>query len=104
MSFNSGKTFKEMLAAAGEIAGERWPDFSAAMEQALEQERDALRELASEWMRSGLSDKELDAKLQQFQQRFSTFVAKQNQVEPELLERTVQAALNSYWKSLMEAL
>lgn len=109
MSFNSGKTFKEMLEAAHQIAEEQWSALEAPMQEVLDTERDALRELASEWMRSGLSDKELDARLEQIQQRFTAAVAKEVKVrdlraDDDLLKRAVEAALNSYWKSLMEAL
>ena len=104
MSFNSGKTFKEMLAAAGEIADDQWGALEQPMEKVLGSERDALRELASEWMRSGLSDKELDAKLQQLHQRFTAALAEEVDVEQDLLDRVVQAAINSYWKALMAAL
>jgi len=104
LSFNSGKTFKEMLDAAGEIADDQWGVLKQPMEEVLDAERDALRELASEWMRSGLSDKELDAKLQHLHQRFTAALEKEVEVERDLLERVVQAAINSYWKSLMAAL
>jgi hypothetical protein len=104
LSFNSGKTFKEMLDAAAEIADEKWALMEKPMEDVLDAERDSLRELASEWMRSGLSDKELDARLQKLHQRFTAELAKEIEVEEDLLARAVQAAINSYWKSLMEAL
>jgi len=104
LSFNSGKTFKEMLDAAGEIAGDQWSVLEHPMEEILDAERDSLRELASEWMRSGLSDKELDTKLQHLHQRFVAALAKEVEVEQDLLERVVQAAINSYWKALMAAL
>ncbi len=104
MSFNSGKTFKEMLEAAKEVAGDNWDRLEAPTELVLEEERDALRELASEWMCSGLNDKELDAKLQQLNKRFGSAIAQGVEVEPELLERVVQSAFNVYWEALMKAL
>lgn len=104
MSFNTGKTFKEMLGAAAEIGGDQWRVLEQPMGKVLDAERDSLRELASEWMRSGLSDKELDAKLQQLHQRFTAAIAQEVKVDQDLLERVVQAALNSYWKALMAAL
>lgn len=104
MSFNSGKTFKEMLEAAAGVAGEHWDILEEPTEQVLTTERDALRELASEWMCSGLNDKELDAKLQQFQQRFNSTIAQEVEVEQELLKRVVQSAFNVYWEALMKAL
>ena len=93
-----------MLDAAGEIAGDQWSILEQPMEEVLETERAGLRELASEWMRSGLSDKELDAKLQQLHQRFTAALEEKIEIEQELLERVVQAAINSYWKALMAAL
>ena len=109
MSFNSGKTFKEMLDAAAEVAGEQWSTIEESLKTVLDDKRDSLRELASEWMRSGLSDKELDARLEQMHQRFTADIAKEVKakdikVDDDLLKRVVEAALNSYWKSLMEAL
>ncbi|MFA5701048.1 MAG: hypothetical protein WC913_07200 [Desulfuromonas sp.] len=104
MSFNSGKTFKEMFEAAAEVAGEHWGILEEPAEQVFEVERDALRELASEWMCSGLNDKELDAKLEQLHKRFNSAIAQQVEVEPELLERVVQSAFNVYWEALMKAL
>ncbi len=104
MSFNSGKTFKEMFDAAGEIAEDKWSVLEQPMEEVLDTERDSLRELASEWMRSDLSDKELDAKLQHLHQRFTATLTKKVEVEKELLGRVVDAAINCYWKALMEAL
>ena len=104
MSFNTGKTFKEMLDAAEEIAAEQWSTLQQPMQEVLESERDALRELASEWMRSDLSDKQLDSRLQHLHKRFSEALEKKAEVEHELIERVVEAALNNYWKSLMAAL
>lgn len=104
LSFNTGKTFKEMLDAAAEIAADQWGTLQDPMEEVLESERDALRELASEWMRSDLSDKQLDSRLQHLHKRFSEALEKKVGGEHELIERVVDAALNSYWKSLMAAL
>ncbi|MDD2558087.1 MAG: hypothetical protein RBR43_05790 [Desulfuromonadaceae bacterium] len=104
MSFNSGKTFKEMLEGAAEVAGEHWDILEEPAEKVFDTERDALRELASEWMCSGLNDKELDTRLQQLHQRFNSAIAQEVDVEPELLERVVQKAFNIYWEALMKAL
>jgi len=93
-----------MFDAAGEIAEDSWSVLEQPMEEVLDTERDSLRELASEWMRSDLSDKELDAKLQHLHQRFTAALTKKVEVEKELLERVVDAAINCYWKALMEAL
>lgn len=104
MAFNSGQTFKDMLSAAQAAAQQHWPVLQASFEQAMEQQRERMREISAEWIRSGVSDKTLDGQLEELQQFFMLVLAKVPDADPPTAQKAVQAALNCYWEALMAAL
>lgn len=103
MSFNSGQSFKEMVEAARQVAQEHWVVLEEPFEQVMEQQRERLREVAADWFRAGMSDKELDAQLQELQQQFVTLLA-DCAVAEDVRQKAVQAALNCFWEGLMAGL
>ena len=63
MAFNSGQAFKEMTEAAQASAEERWTDLEKPFARVMDAQRDALRELATEWFHQEMSDKVLEERL-----------------------------------------
>ncbi|MBN2646096.1 MAG: hypothetical protein JXR59_11570 [Desulfuromonadaceae bacterium] len=105
MAFNSGQTFKDMLEAAAMAADDDWNLIETAMTQLMESERETLREVAVEWIRSGISDKALDGQLENLQKRYCDYLcAQDSDLDDGLCRKTVQAALSRFWEALMEAL
>lgn len=104
MSFNSGKTYKDMLCAAQAVAQEHWPVLQAPFEQVLEQQRERMRELSGDWIRTGISDKALDAELEELQQVFNLVFEKIPQLDQEVAHKATRAALNCFWEALMAGL
>lgn len=103
MSFNSGQSFKEMIEAARGVGQEQWPVLEQPFEQVMEQQRERLREVAADWFRAGMSDKELDGQLEELQQQFVAQLS-DCAVDEVLRQKVVQAALNCFWEGLMAGL
>ena len=104
MAFNSGKTYKDMLSAAQEVAQEHWDMLQSPFEQVMEQQRDHLREISGDWIRTGISDKVLDAQLEELQRIFMLVFEKIPQADRDICQKATKAALNCFWEALMAAL
>lgn len=104
MAFNSGQTFKEMVEAAEVVVGDNWSILQLPVEEQMEQQRERMREIAADWLRAGVSDKVLDAQLEELHQQFMSALVPHAGVDSELCDKAVAAALNCFWKSLMAGL
>ncbi|MEA3465644.1 MAG: hypothetical protein U9R29_06520 [Thermodesulfobacteriota bacterium] len=104
MAFNSGKTYKDMLGAAQEAAQEHWVVLQGPFEQVMEQQRDHLREIAGDWIRTGISDKVLDTQLEDLQRIYMLVFEKIPQADLNICQKATKAALNCFWEALMAAL
>ncbi len=104
MSFNSGKTYSDMLEVAQIAAQDQWQVLQSPFEQALEQQRERMREIAGEWIRSGTSDKVLDAQLEELFQVLMLILEKIPELDKETCTKATRAAINCFWESLMAAL
>lgn len=104
MAFNSGKTYSDMLAAAQDVAQDQWQVLQSPFEQALEQQRERMREIAGDWIRSGTSDKVLDVQLEELNQVLTLILEKIPELDKETCAKAVKAAIDCFWESLMAAL
>ncbi|OQY23396.1 MAG: hypothetical protein B6I37_05365 [Desulfobacteraceae bacterium 4572_35.2] len=104
MAFNSGKTYKDMLCVAQDVAQEHWSVLQAPFEQVMEQQRERMREISGDWIRTGISDKALDADLAELQQVFIIVFEKIPQLDQKLSQKATKAALNCFWEALMAGL
>ena len=93
-----------MLVAAQEGAQEHWAVIQSPFEQVMEQQRERMRDISSDWIRSGISDKALDAQLQELQQVFMLVFEKIPDADMDSCQRATKAAITVFWESLMEAL
>lgn len=104
MAFNSGKTYKDMLCVAQEVAEDHWQILQGPFEQVMEQQRDRMREISGDWIRTGISDKVLDEELDELQQVFVLVFEKMPQLDQPLAQKATKAALNCFWEALMAGL
>jgi hypothetical protein len=104
VAFNSGKTYSDMLAVAQEVAQDQWQVLQTPFEQALEQQRERMREISGEWIRSGTSDKVLDAQLEEVYQVIMLILEKIPELDKETCAKVTKAAIDCFWESLMAAL
>lgn len=104
MAFNSGKTYSDMLAVAQDAAQDQWQALQSPFEQALEQQREHMREIAGEWIRSGTSDKVLDTQLAELYQIIMLILEKVPELDKEACAKSTKAAIDCFWESLMSAL
>ncbi|PLX95646.1 MAG: hypothetical protein C0620_03835 [Desulfuromonas sp.] len=104
MSFNSGQTFKEMVEAAQAGSEERWSALEEPFTRMMEEQRELLRELATEWFHDEMSDKVLDERLKALRQTFVGELVSRSGLAPSVCEKAAQAALNCFWESLMAGL
>ncbi len=104
MAFNSGQTYKDMLVAAQLAAGNHWGILQAPFEQVMEQQRERIREISGDWIRSGTSDKVLDAQLEELQHIFRLVFEKNADIDIEIAKKASKAAINCLWEALMAAL
>ncbi|EAT17197.1 hypothetical protein [Desulfuromonas acetoxidans] len=104
MAFNSGQAFKEMTEAAQASADERWGALEQPFANVMEAQRDALRELATEWFHQEMSDKVLDERLKVLREHFVEALVVDSSAGRAVCDKAVQAALNCFWESLMAGL
>lgn len=104
MAFNSGKTYNDMLEAAQKAAQEQWPLLQGPFEQAMDLQRERMREIAGDWIRSGTSDKILDAQLEELGQVILLVLEKIPELDREISKRATKAAIDCFWEGLMVAL
>lgn len=104
MAFNSGKTYKDMLCVAQEVAQEHWTVLQAPFEQVMEQQRERMREISGDWIRTGISDKALDTELEELQNVFTLVFEKIPQLDQTVAKKATTAALNCFWEALMAGL
>jgi len=104
VAFNSGKTYNDMLEAAKGAAQGHWDLLQAPFEQAVELQRERMREIAGEWIRSGTSDKVLDAQLEELFQVVMLILEKKSELDNETCKKATKAAINCFWEALMAAL
>jgi len=104
VAFNSGQTFKEMVEAAQNSAEDAWSALGPPFEQVMEEQRDTLRELATEWFHEEMSDKALDERLAGLRQQFVETLVVRCAAGRQVCDKAVQAALNCFWESLMAGL
>ena len=104
MAFNSGQAFKEMTEAARVSAEDRWSALEQPFSQVMETQRDALRELATEWFHQEMSDKVLDERLGVLREQFVETLVVDSSAGRSVCDKAVQAALNCFWEALMAGL
>ncbi len=104
MAFNRGKTYKEMLSAAQDVSAAHWEVLRAPFEQVMEQQQERMKEISTDWIRTGISDKALDAQLQELQQIFILVLEKIPDADQEICRRATKAAITRFWEALMAAL
>ena len=104
MAFNSGKTYTDMLEAARDVAQDEWAILRGPFEQVMDQQRERMREISGDWIRSGTTDKILDTHLAELQQIFLLVFEKIPGLDMEISKKATKAALDCFWEALMAAL
>lgn len=103
MAFNAEQTEKDMLASVQAVMGGEWPKISDAMQQVLQDEREALHKIAAAYATGKINDDDLKSQLEDEKDTFKAGLSMVHAVSTASIQKAVNAALDTFWKAVSAA-
>ncbi|MBL6996652.1 hypothetical protein [Desulfobacula sp.] len=104
MSFNIEQTITGMLdAAKGVFAGE-WPMIKDDMKRVLEDEKNALRDIAEARLRGDINDEELEEQLKDEKVAFQAGLSMVSASTKATIQRAIDAVSDVFWTAVKTAI
>ena len=103
MSFNAEQTEKDMLASVQAVMGGEWPKIRDAMQQVLQDEREALQKIAVAYAAGKINDDDLKSQLEDEKDTFKAGLSMVKAVSTAAMQKAVNAAIDTFWKAVSAA-
>lgn len=104
MSFSLEQTFKDMLEAAKRVFAEEWPMVKDNMKRVLDDEKEALKEIAEARLRDEIDDEELEEQLKDEKEAFQAGLSMVRVSTKATIQRAIDAASEVFWNAVKAAI
>lgn len=103
MSFNIEQTLKDMLNAAKGVFAEEWPMIKDDMKRVLEDEKNALLDIAEARLRGEINDEELEEQLEDEKEAFQAGLSMVRASTKATIQRAIDAVSKVFWSAVKAA-
>lgn len=103
MSFDIDQTFKDMLGAAKAIFESEWPKAKDAVEQVLNDEREALQNIAVERLKGNITEEDFKSHLEKEKLALEAGLSMLTVIAKATIQKAVNAAIEVFWKAVKAA-
>lgn len=103
MSFNLEQTLKDMLNAAKGVFAEEWPMIKDDMKRVLEDEKNALRDIAEARLRCEINDEELEEQLKDEKEAFQAGLSMVSASTKATIQRAIDDVSKVFWSAVKTA-
>ncbi len=103
MSFNIEQTLKDMLNAAKGVFAEEWPMIKDDMKRVLEDEKNALWDIAEARLRGEINDEELEEQLKDEKEAFQAGLSMVRASTKATIQRAIDAVSKVFWSAVKAA-
>jgi hypothetical protein len=104
MSFDLNKTLQDMLAAAKAVFGDEWPDAKDDMQRVLNDEKEALKDIAEARIRGEINDEELEEQLKDEKEAFEAGLSMVSASTKATIQHALNAASEVFWNAVRAAI
>ena len=104
MSFNIEQTLSSMLDAAKGVFAEEWPKVKDDMKRVLEDQKDALKDIAEARLKDEINDEELKEQLEREKVAFQTGLKMVTVTTKATIQKAIDAASNVFWAAVKTAI
>ncbi|UCH32464.1 MAG: hypothetical protein JSV05_03550 [Candidatus Bathyarchaeota archaeon] len=104
MSFDLNKTLEDMLAAAKAVFGDEWPDAKDDMQRVLNDEKEALKDIAEARIRGEINDEELEEQLKDEKEAFEAGLSMVSASTKATIQHALNAASEVFWNAVRAAI
>jgi hypothetical protein len=104
MSFDLNKTLEDMLAAAKAVFGDEWPDAKDDMQRVLNDEKEALKNIAEARIRGEINDEELEEQLKDEKEAFEAGLSMVSASTKATIQHALNAASEVFWNAVRAAI
>lgn len=104
MSFDLNKTLEDMLAAAKAVFADEWPDAKDDMQRVLNDEKEALKDIAEARIRGEINDEELEEQLKDEKEAFEAGLSMVSASSKAKIQHALNAASEVFWNAVRAAI
>ncbi len=104
MSFDLNKTLEDMLAAAKEVFADEWPNVKDDMQRVLNDEKEALKDIAEARIRGEINDEELEEQLKDEKEAFEAGLSMVSASSKAKIQHALNAASEVFWNAVRAAI
>ncbi len=103
MSFDLEKTLTGMLDAAKAVFAEEWPKVKDDMKRVLEDEKEALKDIAEARLKGDINDTELEEQLKDEKEAFEAGLSMVRASTKATIQRAIDSASEVFWEAIKAA-
>lgn len=104
MSFDLNQTFKDMLSAAKVVFADEWSAVKDDMKRVLNDEKEALKDIAEARIRGEINDEELEEQLKDEKEAFEAGLSMVRASSKATIQRALNAASEVFWNAVRAAI
>lgn len=104
MSFDLNKTLEDMLAAAKAVFADEWPNVKDDMQRVLNDEKEALKDIAEARIRGEINDEELEEQLKDEKEAFEAGLSMARASTKATMQHALNAASEVFWNAVRAAI
>ena len=104
MSFDLNKTLEDMLAATKAVFADEWPNVKDDMQRVLNDEKEALKDIAEARIRGEINDEELEEQLKDEKEAFEAGLSMVSASSKAKIQHALNAASEVFWNAVRAAI